>query len=113
MSLFNRFLKIISSNLKVADKGSPAADTGHHNFQEEDDSCAEPSIGPEEMKYRANLEVGVNADMDEIRCAYKRLIKSYHPDLHAQSKSKAAIAEQITKQLNEAMNYFENKYGGS
>jgi curved DNA-binding protein CbpA len=48
--------------------------------------------------YFAILEIGPGASEQEIRAAYRRLARRYHPDLHPER----ADAEQRLKELNEA-----------
>ena len=36
----------------------------------------------DKKNYYEVLGVGKNASEDEIRAAYKKLVKQYHPDLH-------------------------------
>ena len=51
------------------------------------------------MDYYGILDVGINADVQEIKKAYRKKIKEYHPDVYAGDKS---FAEEKTKELNEA-----------
>lgn len=62
-----------------------------------------------EMAYRANLEVGPDADLNAIRASYRRLLRLYHPDLNASDSAKQRTAEQITQRLNEAWDYLQTK----
>jgi curved DNA-binding protein CbpA len=48
--------------------------------------------------YFAVLEIEVGASEQEIRAAYRRLARRYHPDLHPER----ADAEQRLKEINEA-----------
>ncbi len=98
--------------------GSPPVDDvddhgeSDHGRRGGDDSASdlENSMSRDEAEYRANLEVGSGASLEEIRVAYKRLMKAYHPDLHARDPAKREITAQIAQKLNEAMSYFEKKY---
>ena len=63
-----------------------------------------------EAEYYANLELKPGADFSLIKTAYKRLMKQYHPDLHAGNEEKRKAAELITTRLNEAFKYFETKF---
>lgn len=58
------------------------------------------------------LGVGKNASMDEIKSAYKELIKKYHPDKY-QDNPLADLAEEKLKEINEAYEYLSNVKGGS
>ncbi len=60
--------------------------------------------------YFANLELPNGSSFAEVRSAYRRLQRKYHPDRHWAYVDKAATAEEIAKGLNEAMSYFEAKH---
>src|SRR6476661_5302253 len=55
---------------------------------------------PTERDYYAVLGVPRNASQDDIKKAYRRLARQYHPDLHGGSKK--ADMEKKFKELNEA-----------
>ncbi len=74
--------------------------SGHHR----------DSVDSKEAEYLANLELSGTESFQEIKDAYKRLIRKYHPDLHAQDEEKREFAKLITQRLNEALDYFERKY---
>lgn len=63
-----------------------------------------------EKGYFAALEIPPTTDFDKIRAAYKKLMKQYHPDRFHNQPEKQRAAEQISKKLNEAYDYFEKKY---
>jgi curved DNA-binding protein CbpA len=64
-----------------------------------------------EKKYLARLELTENAQAENIKTAYRRLIKQYHPELFIKDDKKYALAAEISKGLNEAYEYFEKKFG--
>ena len=64
-----------------------------------------------ESGYYANLELKEGTDFPEIKAAYKRLVKKYHPDKFHHDEQKRKYAEQVTQKLNEAYRYFEEKFG--
>ena len=57
------------------------------------------------MNYYEILDVDINADTEEIRQAYRKLVKQYHPDVYTGDKS---FAEEKTKELNEAYAVLKN-----
>ncbi len=57
------------------------------------------------------LGVGKNASMEEIRAAYKELIKKYHPDKY-QNKPLADLAQEKMKENNEAYEQLNQIKGG-
>ena len=65
----------------------------------------------QEAKYYAALELTPGANFPDIKKAYKRLVKQYHPDKFPQDEQKRKYAENVTQQLNEAYRFFEDKFG--
>ncbi len=118
MSLMNRLGRILRSNVSGLKDRITHADrsfeSGHADFRDNRSTFSDKA-GPEtnsiEDDYLANLELAKGASMQEIRSAYKRLIKKYHPDLHAGDEEKREHALIITQKLNGAIDYFEQKYG--
>jgi|TARA_B110000438_G_scaffold147037_1_gene141628 DnaJ-domain-containing protein 1 len=53
-------------------------------------------------KYYANLEIPVGSNRETIKTAWKTQMKKYHPDLHSSDPKKKQIAEELTRQLNQA-----------
>lgn len=46
------------------------------------------------------LELGPNADRDEIRSAYRRLCKRYHPDRFSRDEAKSLVANELLAEIN-------------
>lgn len=112
MSLFKRLYRVITSQLAEKGELGKNFESNHTRYQDTYDPPSKNSaMENTENRYRANLEVDAEADFSTIKANYRRLLKKYHPDLHANDAEKQKIAEQISRQLNEAMNYFEKKYG--
>ena len=59
----------------------------------------------EKKDYYATLGVGKNATEEEIKAAYKKLVKQYHPDLHPGDK----LAAEKFKEINEANEVLSDK----
>ncbi len=57
------------------------------------------------------LGVSKNASLDEIKEAYKSLIKKYHPDKY-QNNPLADLAQEKIKEINEAYDYLCKEKGG-
>lgn len=57
--------------------------------------------------YYAVLGVRENATKEEIRNAYRELVKKYHPDKY-QNNPLADLAEEKLKEINEAYDYLSN-----
>ena len=72
------------------------------NFQEQSENMDTYSPSDPLAKYYANLEIPVGSDQTIIKNAWKKQLKKYHPDLHCSDPEKKIIAENLTRQLNEA-----------
>ncbi|MBN2534312.1 MAG: J domain-containing protein [Spirochaetales bacterium] len=76
-------------------------------------------IDPEQeilKKDYANLEVEFKTPFMEVKKAYKRLLRKYHPDRFANNPRKLKIATEITKKINESLNRireYEKKCGNT
>lgn len=115
MSIFNRLKNIIRSNINdlIEDRKSTPDleylynDTSY-TFTEQ--NLEIHSLNYQEAQYYANLELQYGASYTEIKQSYRTLLKKYHPDLHNKNAEDKAYAEKITQKLNEAFNYFEDKF---
>jgi len=63
-----------------------------------------------EDEYFSYLEMERTTDFDTIKKQYRKMMKKYHPDKFEGNDKQKKIAEQITRQLNEAYDYFEREY---
>ena len=61
-------------------------------------------------KYYANLEIPVGSNQTIIKNAWKKQLKKYHPDLHCSDPEKQKIAENLTRQLNEAYRILSSEF---
>lgn len=57
--------------------------------------------------YYANLELPYGATLEEVKAAWKRLMKQYHPDRHAQDPAKREVANALCAQLTHAYKELE------
>jgi len=57
--------------------------------------------------YYANLELPDGASLEEVKAAWKRLMKQYHPDRHAQDPAKRAVANALCAELTHAYKELE------
>lgn len=68
--------------------------------------------GVDENKFYQTLELKPGASFEEIKKAYKKAMKKYHPD-RFQDDSKRQYAEDLSRKINEAYAYFKKKHGKS
>lgn len=59
---------------------------------------------PQLATFYARLELPYGAGWDEVKSAYRRLMRRYHPDLHAGSPEKQRAANEVARALTEAYN---------
>ncbi|MES2730424.1 MAG: J domain-containing protein [Bacteroidota bacterium] len=119
--LFDKLKNLIRSRLLTKDKLEEDTDAYIHWESEEaepepnqDKQYTQAKTGrfnAKEAGYYANLELKEGASFVDIKAAYKRLVKKYHPDKFHNDEQKRKYAEQITQKLNEAYRYFEEKHG--
>lgn len=116
MSVFKRIKNIIKSNvggLMAEREVSSEPVYSYEDFSYNSFTEDSPDINPtnnQESQYYANLELKDGASYDKIKQSYKNLLKKYHPDLHNKNSEDRMSAEKITRKLNEAFNYFEDKF---
>lgn len=67
-------------------------------------------IDPEQKYYDA-LEIQKGASFEEIKLAYKRVMKKYHPDRFTSEPTKQKVAVELCQRINEAYEYFKMKFG--
>jgi DnaJ-domain-containing protein 1 len=80
------------------------------NYQEQSEYKDTFSPSDPLAKYYANLEIPVGSDQAIIKNAWKKQLKKYHPDLHCSDPEKQKIAENLTRQLNEAYRILSSEY---
>lgn len=65
------------------------------------------------LQYYANLELPPFASMDDVKKAYKDLVRRYHPDKHAGDPDRQKTANELLQSLTRAYEgltaYFERK----
>lgn len=57
---------------------------------------------PEIRRFYANLELPDGASLDEVKAAYRRLMRRYHPDKHHGDPERAAAATRLAHELRQA-----------
>ena len=68
-----------------------------------------PGVGKDDKiaKYYKTLDLPYGADFDQVKAAYRKLMRKYHPDLHVQSPQKQKAATELTMQVTQAYNELE------
>ena len=121
MSFLKRALDIIKSNF-YSDKhfyktfdGLEEENHIEYDFQNKSKNSSSTNLKHNslEAEYYANLELAYGASFSEIKTAYRKLLKKYHPDRFYNDEKKLQLAQEVVTKLNLAYNYFENKFTGS
>jgi len=55
-------------------------------------------------QYYANLELPFGASLEEVKHAYRRLMRQYHPDKHQDDPARRQLATQLSQKLTVAYN---------
>jgi DnaJ-domain-containing protein 1 len=72
-----------------------------------------PPIGDKRLReLYAQLEVPYGAGFEEVKKSFRRLMRKYHPDLHAGNPQKQKTATQLTMSLTQAYNELEQHLTG-
>ncbi len=58
-------------------------------------------------KYYKVLDLPYGSDFEQVKAAYRKLMRKYHPDLHTQSPQKAKAATELSMQVTQAYNELE------
>ncbi len=74
----------------------------------------EPAGDPvaDRKRWYRTLELEPGADATEVRKAYRRLLKKFHPDRFANDPEKLKVATEVTRKLTEAYNGLLHYLGG-
>lgn len=62
---------------------------------------------PEIARAYKTLDLGYGAPIAEVKTAYRKLMRKYHPDLHNQSPKKQKAATELTMKVTQAYNVLE------
>lgn len=114
MSFGKRLYNIARAELKsAADKVKQSIageDVVEETFEREQDQEREEPVPTttiivetaEIRRYYANLELPIGASSAEVKAAYRRLMRRYHPDLHQADNEKAEVATRLAQELRVA-----------
>ena len=118
MSLKDRIFNVAKAELKSAAKkvkdsvlGDTESDTDKERFEEEmrqhestEETPRRASSSENEKirRYYANLELPLGASAAEVKAAYRRLMRRYHPDLHHADDKRQEVATKLAQELRVA-----------
>jgi DnaJ-domain-containing protein 1 len=93
----------------------PGASSGQRTGQQQRQNVppSRPSGGQDLKKYYDRLELPVGATFDQVKAAYRRLMRKYHPDMHAgKTADKQKAANDVAAALTQAYNELEKTLVG-
>jgi curved DNA-binding protein CbpA len=119
MSLRDRLFNVAKAELKDAARKIREAFAPDHRYDRYDfefEREHEPSFRYEDLetpspvrednaeirRYYANLELPIGAPLSEVKAAYRRLMRRYHPDRHQHDPERAKAANELAQRLREA-----------
>ena len=100
MDLFARLFRVVRAHTAASESSD-----AYEHWQPPPPSA--PAEDPVLAEYYANLELPYGATLEEVKAAWKRLMKQYHPDRHAQDPAKREVANALCAQLTHAYKELE------
>ena len=104
MDLLGRIFRVVRAHTEKSAASEPSDAYGH--WQPPVPPPA-PAEDPVLAGYYANLELPYGANLEAVKTAWKRLMKQYHPDRHAQDPAKREVANALCAQLTQAYKELE------
>lgn len=84
-------------------RGASSSSSRGFPFQRKDDKIAE---------YYKVMDLPYGAEFPEVKAAYRRLMRKYHPDRHAGNPKKQKAATELTMRVTQAYNALEEHLKG-
>lgn len=109
MSLSRRIFNVARAELtaalrRIREEGPPTLDALETALDGDAPRSQQPLSNepPEVRRYYANLELHLGASAPEVRAAYRRLMRRYHPDHHTKDPDREKVATELTRELRVA-----------
>ena len=116
--LFEKLVRIIRANMLSKEGKLPPIDHQYQEYTSSRQQTGQKKQSPppadvptKEKSYYEALEITPPATFEQIKAAYKKLVRKYHPDLFQNNPQKREYAEIVTQKINEAYAYFEKQAG--
>ena len=117
MEIIRRLIHVVRANATAAtiDRDDRPSGGAEYDTYSRSNDYQRPSSDedPQLASYYANLELNYGASRDQVRAAWKRLMKKYHPDLHAEDPEKRRIANELTAELTNAYQQIDSALGNA
>jgi DnaJ-domain-containing protein 1 len=91
---------------RFRDAAEEAWEKAYENARTRTGARGEPPTDPavDRRRWYRTLELEPGASLQEVRTAYRRLMRTYHPDRYARDPEKLQAATEVTRKLTEAYN---------
>ena len=112
--LFQRLFELTRAHIGSRSGTPPVTDIPYDepSAGPSDESVPDAGIDDELAGYYANLEIPYGSDLPTVRAAWKRMMKTYHPDLHGDDPQKRQVAGELTAELTRAYQALSASLGG-
>ncbi len=112
--LFQRIFNLTRAHLDSRLETPPVSEIPHadSSANTSHESAPKPDVDDELAGFYANLEVPYGSDLTTVRAAWKRMMKTYHPDLHGDDPQKRQVAGELTAELTRAYQALSAALGG-
>ena len=111
MEIFRRLIRVMRAHAPVTTE-EPLHGTGegvdYDTSRPNEYRPPRPEVDPQLASYYANLELPYGAGREQVKAAWKRLLKKYHPDLHAADPEQRRIANELTAELTSAYKHLDS-----
>ena len=102
--IFRRIFELTRAHVGSGSDTPPVGDIPYADASANasSESVPDPDEDDELAGYYANLEIPYGSDLPTVRAAWKRMMKTYHPDLHGDDPQKRQVAGELTAELTRA-----------
>ncbi|HCV26145.1 MAG TPA: J domain-containing protein [Candidatus Latescibacteria bacterium] len=102
--IFRRIFELTRAHVGSGSDTPPVGDIPYANASANasSESVPDPDEDDELAGYYVNLEIPYGSDLPTVRTAWKRMMKTYHPDLHGDDPQKRQVAGELTAELTRA-----------
>ncbi|WP_291723220.1 J domain-containing protein [Bernardetia sp.] len=90
--------------------GSLGNDSSYSSSFDTEYNFETPKANPKERIYYHTLGLEQGASFEQVKTAYKKLMKAYHPDRHQANPQKQKWAVEQSQKVNEAYSFFKKKF---
>jgi DnaJ-domain-containing protein 1 len=97
---------------RVRDAAEEAWERAYEAAQGRAGATGKPTPEADRIRWYRTLELEPGAELPEVRKAYRRLLKQYHPDKFAKDPEKYKVATEVTRNITAAYDGLTTLLGG-